>query len=80
MGIERWRASARTLKTDTQTDIGTIKSGGGNPRGTPRPFFVCRLASALDQARDSQQDHRTNDGIDDLGDETAADIESNARQ
>jgi hypothetical protein len=52
---------------------------GGDPRGAPRPFSFGLLASALDQARDKQQDHRTNGGIDHLGDEPAADIESNAR-
>jgi hypothetical protein len=57
----------------------TIKNGAATRAGAPRPFFFALVASAFDQAHDKQQDHRANDGIDDLGDEPAADIESNAR-
>src|SRR5215813_1508957 len=57
-----------------------IKSGAAAIRGAPRPFSFALVGLALDQAHDNQQDHRTDEGIDHVGDEAAADIESNARQ
>jgi len=52
---------------------------GGTHRVPPRTGFGGG-ASALDEARDKQQDHRADQGVDHLGDVAAADENAKARQ
>src|SRR6476646_7479544 len=44
------------------------------------PVQPLDAASALDQTYDNQEDNRTDHGVDDLGDEAAADVKADARQ